>query len=115
MTALGDKKDAQQDAQMHAVRTQVRPAFLILLLLVLIGSGAMKLIALHAKQESDPDFQIAVYRYTADTDPECMPWTGRAKMYVPADEGRMLWVRLPQPPVSDIVAGVCPVLAQVAM
>ena len=48
MTALGDKKDAQQDAQMHAVRTQVRPAFLILLLLVLIGSGAMKLIALHA-------------------------------------------------------------------
>lgn len=115
MNAMYDTKDKRCNAEMKTATAQVRPAFFILLLMAILGSGAMKLLAQHAKQEADPDFQKAVYRYNADDNQECVLWSGHVRIPVLTEEGGMLWVRLPQPPIRDIATGVCPVPPPTAM
>lgn len=89
------------------LRPQARPIFWGLLLLVLLGSGAMKRWAVHAKQVRDSDVQIAVYRYTTDALAECALWLGRTAIPVRADDVGTHWVRLQLPPVTDIATGMC--------
>lgn len=100
---------------MAAAAVQVRPAFWILLLLALLACAAMKLLVHYAKQDANPDFQIAVYRYPADAMPDCAQLLGRTVMPLDAEESGTMWVRLQLPPVTEIATGACRVSAPVAM
>ncbi len=94
---------------------EVRPAFWAMLLLALLGSGAMQWLALHAKENADPDLRIAVYRYQADTLPDCGQLLGRTALPSAADDAGAMWVRLQVPPLTEIATGACRISAPVAM
>ena len=106
----------REEATAPKVLRPVRPGFLMILLLTLLGCGAMKMLALYATKAVDPDFQIAVYRYYDHTVSDCLPWSGSAAMPVLAnEEAERRWERLPLPPVNKITIGLCPVAAPMPM
>lgn len=100
---------------MAGAHAKVRPAFWVLLLLALLGSGGMHWLALQAKENADPDLRIAVYRYEADTLPDCGQLLGRAALPAAADDAGAMWVRLQTPPLTEIATGPCRMSAPVAM
>lgn len=100
---------------MAAAHAKVRPAFWVLLLLVLLGSGGMQWLALQAKERADPDLRVAVYRYAAESMPDCGQLLDRSALPAAADDRGAMWVRLQPPPLTEIATGACRMSAPVAM
>jgi hypothetical protein len=70
---------------------RARPVYWLMLVLAIGGGGGMRMLARHAMAN---DWQLAVYRYSADSRPECNEFAGRPLPTL-RDAGRWLRIALP--------------------
>ena len=95
-----------------------RPAFWVMLLLVLVGSAGMKLLVTTRAEARESDVQVAVYRYPADAMPDCEQLLGVTVTPEQGNDPDAGWARLQVSPLSDranAANGACRVSTQQAM